>query len=192
MRPHRYAQAKGAALAEYSIIAGLVAVITITAVLFLGDNTRLPLCISEAELAQRAQGETRAPCEARVAIEEPDPSPGPTFETFAVTSELPGFFNPTGPAMAVEAVAFGAPIVGQPTQQQIFNALCVALGHLGPASNVSTTDVATGNAFFLTGGRWIWDDLSETWSYDAGLAPYGIMDGAVPIVDAISCRRIIP
>lgn len=194
MRPTRHAHAKGAAMAEYALVAALVSVFTISSVLLLGQITRVPVCIAESDVADAVLDEQRAPCEVPVAVAPPPPPPppGPMFETFVVDSELPGFFNPTGPAMAVEALALGVPIVGQPNQQQIFNALCVALGHLGPASNVTTTDVATANAFFLTGGRWVWNGVSETWSYDAGLAPYGILDGAVPIVGTLSCRRMIP
>lgn len=185
---------KGAGMAEYAIVAALVAVFTIASTLLLGQLTKVPVCVAESDVAQGVLEETRAPCEVPVAAAPPPPPPppGPVFETFVVDSELPGFFNPAGPAMGVEALAFGAPIVGQPTEQQIFNALCVALGHLGPASNVTTTTVDTANAYFLTGGRWVWNNLSETWSYDSALPPYGIMDGATPIVQSLSCQRIVP
>jgi hypothetical protein len=188
---------KGAALAEYAIVAALVATSTITFVLFLGDNAKLPICIAEEQIGERVLGEQVDPCQPQVAnpnTPPPPPPPGPTTETFVVPSESTGFFNPVGVPSSVEATVEGDPLLGHPQQTAILNALCVALGHLAPASGLTVLPAENGDARFLTGGRWVWQDTGSgfAWVADTGLAPYGLGGGLTPVVGQLTCTRPIP
>jgi hypothetical protein len=186
---------KGAALAEYALIAALVAAFTISAVLFLGQSSKVPLCIADERVSEQVLGESVEPCERPVLPPEaPPPPPPPTTETFAVPSESVGFFNPAGMPSSVEATVEGAPLLGHPQQTAILNALCVALGHLAPASGLTVLPAENGDARFLTGGRWVWRDTGSGfgWVADTGLAPYGLVGGSTPVVGALTCTRPIP
>lgn len=188
-----------AGMAEYSIVAGLVAVAAIASVLLFGDANRTGLCAADSTLAANALGKDVEPCVSRFNTPPETLAPGPVTPTFInqdqpvlVPSEDTEFLNPVGSPHAIEAITVQGTAIENNANEDIYlDLLCEYLGYDGPHTGVTYIAANAANATFLPDGRMRLTELPGlAWTTDSGAAPYNT-SSTDPIIGTLSCTQTV-